>query len=135
MSIEDHPSLSHMSPEAREEYVQWAKFAGREIQLPESESKAVATEEILYIDRQGMYGDASGMLIIKVSDFSAAGMTAFEKAKDTMSADDLMTWAMGYLGTSGKDVGMTFIGHTSKIFPGAVVENSKGILKRLRGRK
>ena len=139
MSIEDHPSLSGMTDEQKQEFVSWSKFAGREVNTPNEtltrKKNVNQTEELIYITRDGMYGDASGMLIIKASDFSEAGRVAFEKAKDTMSADDLMSWAMGYLGQSGKDVGMTFIGHTSKIFPGAVVENSKGILKKLRGLK
>jgi hypothetical protein len=131
MSINDHPSLSGMTPEERAEYTAFARFAGREVNTPER--SAMSTEEMVYIDRDGLYGDATGLLIVKLSDFGDGGRAAFEKAKD--ECPDLLTWVTGYLLASGKDVSVTLVSKTSKLFSSGVTGNSKGILKRLRGRK
>lgn len=131
MGMEDHPSLSNMSPDERREYMQFAKLAGRDVPLPEVGKKSMATEELVYIDRDGLYGDATGLLVIKTSDLGEGGRQAFEKAKD--QAEDLLTWVVGYLGASGVPIGATFVAHTSKLYPATVTKNSRGILKRLRG--
>ena len=134
MSMADHPSLSGMTDEQKQEFVSWSKFAGREVRLPKEESKPMATEEMVYVDKDtGIWGDASGLLIVRVSDMGEGGRVAFEKAKD--QAENLFTWVTGYLDASNVPVGMTFVSKTSRLYSENVIENSKGILKRLRGRK
>jgi len=135
MGVQDHPSLSGMTDEQKAQYEFFNQFANKNAMPKEpTRSKVNSTEELVYIDRDtGIWGDASGLLIVRISDMGESGRVAFEKAKD--QAENLFTWTTGYLEASSVPVGMTFISKTSKLFPANVVENSKGLLGKLRGRK
>jgi hypothetical protein len=49
------------------------------------------SSELIYIDREGSYGDASGMLILKVSDLGEDGAKRLEEMKDV--GVSLLDWA------------------------------------------
>jgi hypothetical protein len=80
------------------------------------------TDEIMYIDRDGCYGDASGMIILNVSDLGSGGREKLERVKD--SAANLLDWVMGYIEVHDVDIQLHLIGKSGLVFHDSINDES-----------
>ena len=54
---------------------------------------------VVYVDRDGMYGDVNSLIIVRLSDLGEDGKEKFEHAKD--NERDLFRWAVSEVVSSG----------------------------------
>jgi hypothetical protein len=80
---------------------------------------------MIYVDRDGVYGDASGLLIIRVEDFDAEAMKEFELMKD-QGGDHAWVWVHRYFRSRNLAMGITYVSETSRLYSSRLLEPYSG---------
>ena len=76
-----------------------------------------------YVDRDGVYGDASGLLIIRVEDLDEDGLRQWELMKD-QGGDHAWVLAENYMNSRNLTVGITYVSETSRLMSSRLRESN-----------